>query len=258
MFDFTTRYLASVFLDAQSIVTNSENMVNIVEKVLRPNENVEWIHIPILESLQPDASPRMGFTSLNGEWRLILASTRFDLMKHLIDPKQSNMGEFSDFCERVYPILNALLAMFKRKGYRLSAVQEGLLPVMSEAQMQAIAMRLLNLPATFSSSSPFEWDWRVASLIERPVAKRMEPTNTIITIKRLAVKTSDRDDTEPVDRIRVDLDINTSHKKTAVRFGKAEVTAFFKSVGSWHTQLAKEVSSFLRVGGRHEYESHKQ
>lgn len=257
MFDLTTRFLASVFLDAQSIATNTENTVNILEKVLRPRGDVEWIHIPILESPQSGASPRMGFTSLSGEWQLILASTRFDLTKRLIDPKQSNMGEFSDFCKRAYPILNDLLVMFERKGHRLSAVQEGLLPVMSEAKMQAIAMRLLKLSPTFSSSPPFEWDWRVASLIKRPVAKRMEPTNTIVTIKRLAVKTGDREDTEPVDRIRVDLDINTSHKKTTVRFGKTEVTAFFKSIGSWHSQLVKEVSSFLGVEGRYEYESRK-
>ena len=107
----------------------------------------------------------------------------------------------------------------------------------------------MNLPETFTDSPPFEWDYRVASVIERVFGNTTEPTNTVATIKRLAgrVTVADRVEEVDFDRIKVDLDINTSPKNEIERFDENAVDAFFRETFVWQDAFEKEIQTFLKA-----------
>jgi hypothetical protein len=176
---------------------------------------------------------------------VVLSGKRFDVSKHPVLPDIKDLGVFSDFCNFSFPILISVMNYFQRRGHRLAGVQEGLLREMADDEMNGILKRSFRLPSTFSDHLPFEWDWRMASHVERPVNKLREQTNTIVTIKRMLGRFTGHQGGSTFDRIRVDLDINTSPDTVTARFGKAEVRAFFENVSSWHAELGNEISAFI-------------
>ena len=243
MYGNKIRYLASVFVDADSITSTADNISGLLKAL--DDENF----VPV--SLQEQSKPRMAFATHGGEWQLLLLSNRFDISHHPTMVDGSNLGEFSDFCQSAIAKLKVPLKYFKKTGHRLSAVQEGLLSELPKRKMNEIAMRLLKLPGTYSKSLPFEWDWRTVSLVERSFGGLKEPTNTITTIKRwpgtLAVPSNEggQKKIQRLDRIRVEFDINTEPSNVVARFDEPQITDFFKQSASWHKKLSSEIFSFI-------------
>lgn len=245
MYGNKIRYLASVFVDADSITATADNISGLLEAL--DDENF----VPV--SLRELSKPRIAFATHDGEWQLILLSNRFNISRHLTIIDGSNLGEFSDFCQSAIAKLKVPLKYFKKTGHRLAAVQEGLLPDLSKRRMNEIAMRLFKLPGTYSKSLPFEWDWRTISLVERSFGGLREPTNTITTIKRwpgtltipIPSNEGGQKKTQRIDRIRVDFDINTEPSNVVARFDGPHMTDFFKQSASWHKNLSSEIFSFI-------------
>jgi hypothetical protein len=199
---------------------------------------------------------RIGFRTATGEWQLYLFHDRFNLSRHPIDPEGNNLGDFSLFCQEAGTKLAAILAVFRKRSHRLAVVQEGLLPEISASEAEAMLERLFHLPPTFIKNPPFEWDWRLASRIERQIIDLTEQTNTIATVKRQygnigrqgnIMSDGDEDDNILIrlDRIRVDLDINTFQDNIIDRFEENHVRAFFDIASKWHADFSGEIASFI-------------
>jgi hypothetical protein len=245
MYGVKLRYLASVFLDAESIEPSRASMTE-VSALLGDDE--------LMPALVEERSPagvrtRMGFRSSSGEWQLVLASQRFDFLQLPTDASGSNLGDFSEFCRRASTRLISVLGHYRRKGYRLAAVQEGFLPDMSESDITSVGARLLRFPrAGADPTTVVEWDWRTVTRPRREFGQVTEPTNTIVTVKRMVAALTYRGGTDAQarkDRIRVDFDINTLPDDPRARFGPEEIAAFFDGAGRWHQELGERIVPFI-------------
>jgi hypothetical protein len=253
MYAAKIRYLASIFVDAWSITSSMQNMAE-VSRALGDENFLPFVfeEIPISQ----EQSSRIGFRTATGEWQLFLFHNRFNLSRHPIDSEGNNLGNFSSFCQEAGTKLSAILSVFRKRAHRLAAVQEGLLPEMLPTEMEAVLRRLFHLPPIFIETPPFEWDWRAASRIERQIRNLTEPTNTLATIKRQygnisrqgnIMSNEEENDSTPIpfDRVRVDLDINTSQDNVIDRFEEDHVQEFFNVSSIWHANFSMEILSFI-------------
>jgi hypothetical protein len=246
MYGSKTRYLASVFVDAESVTPNAENISGLL------NALQDKTFIPMSGQEMSPKGPllRIVFTTIDGEWQLALLSKRFDLTRVATVQDGSNLGDFSTFCRDAIPKLTTALEYFQRKAHRLGAVQEGFLPDMPKMEMERIVTRLFNFPSIYAEKRPFEWDWRMVSQVERSIGGLRELTNTNTTIRRYSGMLSQKEGEEtatelPFDRIRVDFDINTVPTNVIARFEHTHIASFLEQCGSWHENLSSEIFSFI-------------
>jgi hypothetical protein len=253
MYAAKLRYLASIFVDAGSITSSTHNIAE-VSRALGDENFLPFVFEEI--SISQGQSSRIGFRTASGEWQLYLFHNRFNLSHHPTDPEGKNLGDFSSFCQKAGTKLSAILSVFRKRAHRLAVVQEGLLPEMSPMEMEAVPRRLFHLPPTFIEIPPFEWDWRAASRIPRQIRDLTEQTNTIATIKRQygnirrqgnITSNEEEDNSTPIpfDRVRVDIDINTSQDNVIDRFEEDHVQEFFNISPAWHAAFSAELFSFI-------------
>jgi len=245
MYDSKIRYLASAFVDAESVVPNATDALAFLKSL----GNDKFLPFIINEVSATGQVPRLGFHTLDNTSQITLLGKRFNFIVSATNPEGADLGEFSDFCGQAKNILTVALNFFQRKAHRLAAVQEGFLKQMDSQEIDKISLRLFNFPHLYKESVPFEWDWRVASLVERQFAEIKEQTNTITTIKRIPSHTIDfsagQTSQTLSERVRVDFDINTIPLNKIARFGEQEIYGFFDQVHTWHAELSSEIFSFV-------------
>lgn len=241
MYGLKIRFLASCFLDADSITANPRD----IAELLRAFEEENLLPITLMEGSPTGMINRIGFHTANQARQIHLTGKRFDVFEHPTTIEGPGLGEFSVFCQEAMRKLNVLLNYFHRRPYRLAAVQEGFLPEMSTAIMDAIARRIMNFPSIYTDHFPFEWDWRSVSMVERQFGGLTEAAVTATTVKRMFGVVLGRTPAEEFDRVRVDLDISTSHQNVAPRFEEEHVRSFFELAPLWHRDLSSEIFRFI-------------
>ena len=247
MYSIKIAFLASVFVDADSITANPDNVTGLLQAL----KDKTLVPITIHERSEELISlPRIGLMTPGGGNRLVLLGKRFDFARVATDFGSSDLGDLSSFCQEAIPKLIAALDFFDRRAHRLAIVQQGFLPELSKPEMENVVKRIFQFPSIYKTHLPFEWDWRMASLVEREFSSFKEPTNTLVTIKRnpgtLLKGESEKPISEiTIDRIRIDFDINTLPQNIKARFDNSHITSFFTQAISWHNDLSSEVFSYL-------------
>jgi hypothetical protein len=245
MYASKIRYLASAFVDAESIVASAANALDL----LKAFGSDKFLPVMINELSTTGQAPRLAFRAVDGTAEVRLLGKRFDFLFLSTNSEGSDLGPFQKFCKEAQSILAISLNFFQRKAHRLAAVQEGFLQKMSLHESNELALKLFNFPPTYKQSVPFEWDWRAAALIEREFSGIKEPTNTITTIKRIPTSILNFSGSQPSqessDRVRVDFDINTILSNTIARFEQTHIDGFFDQASIWHETLSSEIFSFI-------------
>lgn len=201
------------------------------------------------ESLQPRQmaeltpagfTPRVAVCSQSSDWVVQSMADSLDVMH---TPPVPNTGlSIAEFCRRAGEQLESVLKETEARSSRIAVLWERLLPTSEAGELERVAGKLLNCPATFEKDL-FEWDWRVAARVERTFAEHSERTNTLATVKRVeATYMGQRSD-----RLMLNTDVNTDPKAVSSRFGAADVRAFVEEAATWHDQLTSEVKTFLEV-----------
>lgn len=254
MYGLKLRNLASVFVDAQSIVNTSRDVKALLDVLASLELEIDFLPVSVAEA-KGEGIPvsRIGFMSQNQAWKLFLLSDRFSLSQDYVgldaDLDSGNVGGLGEFITVATPVLLAVVEHYHRRGHRLAVVQEGFLPS-ENTKLREIESSLLNLPPTFQSYSPTEWNWRAAAVVERGFGNQNEDTNTIVKVERVQGELSQPQGKRVAfDMIRVDLDINTVPINTVARFGPQEVRDFLEASLLWHENLELELKKFLGIGG---------
>ena len=242
MYDIKIRYLASVYLDADSLVPTTD-LVAAIHKSLGDER---FTPTTVLEDANGKKIARIGFVIPDIGWQLVLSGKRFDLSTQPTSMSGENMGVFSDFCKEAAIKLSSLLEFFERKARRMAVVREGLLPEMNSKLLNEIANRTFKLPKIYVENPPYEWDWRNVSSFTRKFSNKDELVNTIVTMKRLRGKMGiTSDDESEFDRIRIDVDINTNQDVVLERFNLDDVKGFFDNAPVWHNEIEQEIIKHL-------------
>lgn len=248
MYGVKLRYLASAFLDADSITATPR----IFSELLKIFESDRLLPVRAFEpSPEVGAVQRIGFQSQDHGLEIQLLGKRFNVLRVQISPDGKELGEFEAFCDEAAKKLSTLLAFFERKSHRLAAVKEGLLPEMPIAEMDRVAKILFNMSPFYAKHTPFEWDWRTVASSEREFAGLTEPIIAGTTLKRQSgtILSGAKADPQSFDRIRADFDISTLNTKITPRFEEAQLQGFFESAVNWHSQLSGEISGFIGLQG---------
>lgn len=259
MIDYKLKYQAVLFLNATDIQATPENfsglMSEFADKVLIPTAYQELPIIPFLSpqfQFQPQALPqpmnllRIRLNSPNGEWVLKFGAFRIDIEKNPIEENGNNLGELNNFCTEVTSMYEKILNKFPtRKANRIALVVRYFLKEFSEEQLQAIYNKLFNSPAIYREYKPFEWNWRSISRIPKKVGSLDEEFNFITQINRILGQVLVDNTGRQIDRIDLNLDINSSPTLIEFRYGISEIKQFFESVHKWHDELIKEFSEFF-------------
>jgi hypothetical protein len=158
------------------------------------------------------------------------------------------MGGFESFLSTAAMVLPRALVFVERKAHRVAAVQEGLITALTPDQLRTAATTLLRMPPALNLPAPAEWDWRVATSVERAFKTRTELTNTIVTIKRMVAELLSGGNLREEDGLFVSTDINTSPLATVERLTGKDVEAFFEGSSEWHASLLTSLMRAFREG----------
>jgi len=118
MYASKIRYLATAFVDAESIIAKPHEAAELI-KILK-----DYRLFPVLavEESPTGPIPRIVFHSADGEWQLLLLGKRFDFAQLAKQPQGSDLGDYSSFCREAIPKLTVVLDFYGRKSHRLAAV----------------------------------------------------------------------------------------------------------------------------------------
>jgi hypothetical protein len=230
-----TRYLARAWLDVAPISPN-EAVLNDMRALLGRAD--------LSMAIAMDGTVQRLALLDNTGLQIVLPGESFDVIRvPIVAPDGSDvpMMPFPEFAAEA----GAIFAAFARSrpdrlARRLALVQEGLLespPVL----IDQLPGRLFHVPEPFRTHPPFEWDWRLATRVERNVGGVREPTNTIVAIKRASgILTRGGGTATPFDRIRLDVDINTAPDNATARFRVTDIEAFFRACTDWHAEVWRQ------------------
>jgi hypothetical protein len=241
-YDVRTRLLARVFVDAQALQVPQDEALAFARGELG---GVMLGHA--LEPL-PDGSnvERYVFISRERDRMVALLGGSFDYTVMPVDTTGTNLSDFAGFVKEASRVLALCADKFGRTPYRIALLQEGLLREMPPEEMDGIAHRLLKVPQRAEGKALFEWDWRTASRERRKVGSSEEDINLILSLKRgSGVMSPVRGSRVTFDRVRVDIDVNTSHLDTRGRFDASRIDAFFAHAVEAHAQLAAEADALI-------------
>jgi len=242
-YDIPLRYLARVWFSEPPKVSTAKVFARIAAML-----DVELEVGAIMRLDVNSGAGRSGTVLASKEtgWQVVAAPDSIDLEllggsnQHVLLPT---------FLSKAADVLGFVTSISKVQGHRLAAVSEGFLGEMPEATRDDIARRLLKFPPSFEPA-PYEWDWRCVQRTPRVFAGLSEQMNTIAIAKRMSGQLAAVGGT-PIkfDRIRLDVDLNTTPSDEKARFGTKHVEAFFAGAVGWHEQLDHELLSFFGLGG---------
>ncbi len=243
MIDFKLKYQAILFLNISELQANNENIRMFLElfsgKGLIPN---------IIQEFKPPSpvpQNRLRLSSQNNEWAISFGSYRIDIEKNPIDKKGSNLGEVTTFCKDALSDFEKILQVKPRKANRLALVTRFLAKEMTEDQLITIYKKLFKSPQTYTDTIPFQWNWRLVSLIDKTINELSEKVNYITALNRVSGEIKDTEEVTLLERIDMNFDINTTAKTVEDRFGTKEIKFFFENVDTWHNDLLDEINEFL-------------
>ena len=241
MFDVTTKYLASAFVDAESIEYEADNLRPLLDAL----GDSELSAQNLVQITQSGLKKRFRFEHIGTGDDLQLLGDRFDVTRKHKPPDGENMGDVAAFCEQAAELLSGSLDHFGRKAHRLAVVIDGLLTDLNENDFVVLADRLLNAP-DLGGGPPFEWNWRIATKIERSFGQFADETNTLVHIRRARVTMSALG--QPLfegDTIGVSLDINTNPENKVARYDSDGIRAYLGEVSTWMDDLWNRTNSFM-------------
>jgi hypothetical protein len=251
MIDYRLKYQAVLFLNASDIQANSTNinvlMNEFADKGLIPNTFQELPNIlPIIPHGGIIPQNRFQLMSPNNEWVIRFGSMRIDFEKNPTDLKGSNLGDLKEFCDEAKNAFERILKKYPKKGNRIALVSRFLLEEFPEDKMQNIYNKLFNAPNLYTDNKPVEWNWRTVSRLSKSIDGLNEEFNFITQINRTLAEYRDLNAVNTIDRIDLNIDINSSPLNVEYRYGIPEMSQFFDSAQNWHDDLVGELLVFFK------------
>ena len=237
MYDLVERFLARVWVGDLQLAPTLPNYARLAEAL-----GVEDLApFPLQEVGPRGLTMRAAASWADGAYRVMLRTESVDIEYR--PPAGTPAIDFGEFLRSCADHLAGVAEHFGTPAKRLAAVQEGLLRELDVDALNEAASRLVKLSPTFQGRA-FEWDWRVASKVQRTFGGLQEDGNTIGSIKRM---TGLFNGTQPFDRLRVSTDINTEPNSTEARFNAKQIRAFFGASAEWHDVISNEILQLAGV-----------
>lgn len=239
MIDIKVRYQAAAFLPG--IEANSVNISRMMEifadRRLLPTTQSE---LPVAGPL-PQMQVRFNLKSANNEWDIHFGIDRIDITKNATDAKGDNLGAIEQFCADVADIFAKISSKFPQQANRIALSSNVMLKEMKENILNDIYLKLFNPVKLYSENTPAEWSSRAAARIRKKTGGNEEIFNFVADISRINGLININQEAKPIDRVAINIDVNSISGNTAYRFAAKEVEDFYKNVSIWHNELLNDI-----------------
>lgn len=249
-YEFTIRHLARLWLDIAPMSAVSEAVFQEIRGLTGRDDLTPGF---ATESLPGSSAQRAALTGQDG-LIVLFPGESFDVLQVPVVRGGVDEGTttktFAEFATLAGRVLGSIARKYsERPGRRLACVQEGFLYTPA-ATLEELPRRVFQVPEPFRTHGSFEWDWRLATRLERSFGGLQEPLNTIVTLKRVSGTIVGGQRTTKFDRARLDFDISSSHERMEPRFNAEQIDAFFTSSVDWHSELWRQMERGLRIEDR--------
>jgi hypothetical protein len=206
--------------------THIEPSPEIIAKVVKEFENKDFVPstVPLFQFQTQTMKLQLQMLTKSMEWIIDFEPNRFLIQRKNLPKIQ--MCTVDEFITESKDIISRLLNVFPIRGTRLSYVTSGLLPEMSNQQLNKVNMKLLNLPEFYRKSPPVQWSTRNVVKIESHFNNKVEQLNVITDINRKQGTLSKDDKSVQFDRIQLSFDINTFQGNVTQRFDDEDLPSF--------------------------------
>jgi hypothetical protein len=239
MIDIKVRYQAVAFMP--SIEASQSNISQLMglfaDKGLIPTTFQEVT----VKTLPTQPQLRFALQSPNNEWNIRFGIDRIDISKNATDGKGNNIGTIEQFCTDVSDIFARISSKHPQKANRLALSGNVLLEEMTTEKLNTVYEKLFNSIKLYSDNKPVEWNLRINSRVQKQINSMNEHLNFISEINRVSGLLNIDQKLVPIDRIAVNLDINTIPNNIENRFGEIEFADFYKNIPVWHNELLNEI-----------------
>ncbi len=243
MIDIKIKYQASIFLT--SIETTPANISSLMQAFL--DRGLMPTTYQEITSSSPISQLRFNLNSLNNEWIIAFREGRIDIEKNQIDLRGSNLGEIQNFCGDVIQMYSKILTLFPRKAHRLALSGNCILREMSNVELDQIYLKIFNPTQTYLTNLPIEWNSRAVARVKQNVNEKEEILNYIAEVNRVLGQMNNNQSIIPIDRIAINLDINTIPDNREGRFAIEDIANFYGNVSQWYVDLCNELLEKIRL-----------
>jgi len=252
MIDIKIKYQAVAFMPAmETTQSNISKMMELfADKGLVPTTFQEMAfggpvpmtpqEIPLSPLVPPMFQLRFSLNSPNNEWNIHFGIDRINIIKNPTDIKGSNLGTIEQFSADVSNFFARILK-FSQKANRLALSSNIILEEMPEEKLNNIYEKLFNPIRLYSDNKPAEWSSRSVSCIKKQVSSVEETINFVSEVNRVNGQISLNQAYMSLDRVAINLDINTILNNSKYRFGESEIADFYKKVSIWYNDLLNEI-----------------
>ncbi|GAB6395524.1 MAG: hypothetical protein MdMp024_1836 [Bacteroidales bacterium] len=245
MIDIKVRYQAVAFMP--SIEASSDNISQMMglfaDKGLIPTTYSE------VSPITPIPQLRFTLQSTNNEWNLNFGFDRIAITKNMTDAKGNNLGTIEQFCADASGFFTQILSKHSQQANRLALSSDIILKEMPESMLYDIYTKLFNPIPLHADNKPVEWSSMTVSRMQKQVCSTNEDFNFISTIRRRngLINQNPPIPLITIDRISINIDINTIPNNTKNRFGENEIVKFYKNnIYVWHNDLLSEILEKIR------------
>jgi hypothetical protein len=237
MIDIKIKYQAVAFMPSmEANQSNISQMMGVfADKGLVPTTYHEVSTITLIPQL------RFSLQSPNNEWNIHFGVDRIDITKNATDAIGNNIGTIEQFCADVSDFFTKILSKQVQHANRIALSSHLILKEMKEEVLNDIYLKIFNPVQTYYDHKPTEWNSRVISRIQKKINSSDEIFNFVSEINRINGQLNINQKEVSIDRIAINMDINSIPTNTINRFGAVEMTDFYKNVSTWHNELLSEI-----------------
>lgn len=246
MIDIKLKYHAVAFM--QNIEASQKNISEMMrlfsDRELLPTTYYEE---PAASSIQPEFTPlqpplfslQSPNPNSNG-FNIRFGIDKVEVIKDATDVKGSNLGTIEQFSSEVADIFTKILSKYPQKANRLALLSSVILKEMNGKMLDEIYVKLFNPIQLFNDNKPVEWSSQTLSLISKQICDTDETFNFVSEVSRVNGQLNISQEVIPIDRIVINLEINTILQNTQSRFDEAAIIDFYSKVQVWHEDLMGE------------------
>jgi hypothetical protein len=242
MIDIKVRYQAVVFMPG--IEANQSNISQMMglfaDKGLVPTTFQEMSIATLFSQLQ------FALQSPDNEWNIRFGVDRIDISKNATDKKGSNIGTIEQFCADVTDNFLKIISKHTQKANRIALSSNVFLKEIAEDESQAVYLKFLKPIKIYSENIPNEWTSKMVARVPKQLNSTIEIFNFITDISKINGHFNLNKESIPVDRIAINMDINSIPNNTINRFGEAEIIDFYKNSPVWHNEVTGEILNKIK------------
>jgi len=188
---------------------------------------------------------RLSLKSADEVWSVDFGANRIDIQKNNKDVGVVNMGDLKQFLEEAKNIVEIIEKKFPKKHNRLAIVTRYLMKQMTKDEISKIFYKNVNTIDLFKQNEPIEWNNRVVTRIKQKISDNEEIINVIAELNRIKGNLKINSKNEAIDRVELQLDINTYQGTTDYRFEFKDIVAFIDEVNKIENKLKIDYINLL-------------